>query len=741
MRFRKKEGIAWIAGIFLLALLVRIYAFTSLPRRAITDDAYEYNYIAQHIVKAVTGAQIEYKDTFLRYGASRGWLFPLFIAAVYQMFGNQPQYVMLLQMLLDAFTCVLIYALGKEIFSKRVGIAAALLSAFYPAFLYYSTMLYQETTTIFLLTLFVLLLCRAIRRKKPSLYFVPGVLIMVISFYRSGFLFFSLFTAPVLFVILWFHYNKDRLLCFFYFCMGVCCMVVLYGAFSYRVSGSFTFNKPSIAWSIYETTHRDGWVTDTFAPTPTEELREVAQEYSYALSADSHRLGLPPQMYLIATFRYIRNNLLSYLSQFITRCKRMWTYIETYPGRWHDPIVWGQIMFHRALIILALMGIPLSLTVWHHSALFIAIFLYLTVAFIPTIGLPRYAVPAMPFVIILAAYTAFFLVSILGKLKNQLMYGSLRAPLLFTGVMAVMVCYLDIPLLLRLFPPASPIFCYTITIILTNLFLITATFFLYRIFTLSSRGKRSSRRAILFSLVTLMLIYNNDALASKTWQEWQVPLSSTRQKIKQTIVLPADFNPDAYREAHVVIDMFPGGGQDYSFHVEANGELIKSYPNGIKAKEGKFDNTFFGLYKSFFFDTYKLKPEDLRQWYEIELPQHLLQNSTHLVIECSLDGMVDRNKNHVVIFGDYQTTSDSNFYVGPCIPRGDEDTSLAKIMPYSGDYRFERVTPLYSIKTQSEYYNCCTWQKEDISGTPGIQSGSYRIRVELISNDGSQVIL
>jgi len=62
-------------------------------------------------------------------------------------------------------------------------------------------------------------------------------------------------------------------------------------------------------------------------------------------------------------------------------------------------------------------------------------------------------------------------------------------------------------------------------------------------------------------------------------------------------------------------------------------------------------------------------------------------------------------------------------------------------MPYSGDYRFERVTPLYSMKTESEYYNGFTWQKEDLSSARGIQAGSYRIRVELIGQDGSQVIL
>ena len=85
-------------------------------------------------------------------------------------------------------------------------------------------------------------------------------------------------------------------------------MTILYGTFSYGISGSFTVNKPSIAWSIYETTYRDGWPSDTFAPTLTKELEEVAQEYNYTISPDSHQLGLSPKIYLIATIRYILNN-------------------------------------------------------------------------------------------------------------------------------------------------------------------------------------------------------------------------------------------------------------------------------------------------------------------------------------------------------------------------------------------------------------------------------------------------
>jgi hypothetical protein len=45
------------------------------------------------------------------------------------------------------------------------------------------------------------------------------------------------------------------------------------------------------------------------------------------------------------------------------------------------------------------------------------------------------------------------------------------------------------------------------------------------------------------------------------------------------------------------------------------------------------------------------------------------------------------------------------------------------------------------MNTVSEYFDGATWQHKDLSPKRGIQSGSYRIRVELTGTDGSQVIL
>ncbi len=725
----------------MVALLLRLYALHYLPQRPVTDDAYEYEYIARNLPTAIAGEPLEDENRFTYFGAKRGWLYPLFIAGIYQVCGPHDFFVRLAQALIDALSCLLIYGIGKSIFSRTAGVIAASIYALYPGFIYYSTMLYQETTAVFLLSLCFFSLQKAFSRTRFSLYFISGVLVTMVTFYRSGFLFLPLLMAPVLLMTLWLYYKKSFLRSFLYFVAGFLCMFIIYGAFSYRVSRSINLNKPSIAWSFYETIHRDGWVSDTFAPTPTQELYQITQNYNPPLLIGNQAQKLTPEVYLQAGILLIRKRPVAFLSQMLKRATRMWMYVETYPARWHSAKIWGQLHLHRSLIILGLLGIVLSFPHWFHCWPFYLIFLYVNAVYIPIIGIPRYAVLAMPFVIIVAAYALLNILYILIHERNRLL--SYRFSLLCccAVITASLFLYLDVPALLGVFPHTPPATLYAITIIMMNALFMVLAIVLYRIFALSITLKHLSLYAAAIPLFVIMVCGTNDALTSKTWQEWHCILFSPDQKIRQTILLPDDLNVDDYDRAALMIDMFPGGGHEYDLQVTANGEVVQRYQGGIKSSEAKFDKKFFGLYKSFLFDTYKLKPEDLRQWYEIALPPHMLRDNTRLVIECSIAGSGDPRKNHVLIFGDYQTTGDSNMYIGPCLPRGDEDTSLAKIMPYSGDYRFERVTPLASKGTISDYYNGQEWQETDLADVRGIQSGSYRIRVELISKDGSQVVL
>jgi len=98
--------------------------------------------------------------------------------------------------------------------------------------------------------------------------------------------------------------------------------------------------------------------------------------------------------------------------------------------------------------------------------------------------------------------------------------------------------------------------------------------------------------AAALSLLAVMIVYTNHDLTSKTWQEWHCLLFSPHQKIRQTILLPADFHVDDYDRAALMIDMFPGGGHEYDLQVTANGEVVQRIRGGLnQAKRNSTKNS------------------------------------------------------------------------------------------------------------------------------------------------------
>ncbi len=394
----RENKIVWMTGIFILALLLRISALVGLPLKMVSDDDFQYHYIAQNINAAIRGEELEDKKMFLEYATVRGWGYPIFLAGVYSVFESRAGYARLIQCIIDSISCLLIFCIGKNFFNEKIGFTAALTASLYPSFIYHSTLLYQETTTIFLILLYVFFMDKACAQKKISLFFVSGILLTILSFYRSGFILLPLVIVPVLVLILKHLYTKNYVHFFASFVAGATFMFVLYGSFIYVLTGSLTLNKPAVAWSFYETLHRDGWISDTFAPTATKELIEVAQEHSFTIPEDGNVSNLSSKVYLIAGLRIIQANPIAFMLQFIKRFNRMWTYVVTYPGRWHDKHVWVQQVFHRCIVNLALFEVPLSFCfrLWPRYLFF----LFLNAVYIPIVGNPRYALPAMPFVII-----------------------------------------------------------------------------------------------------------------------------------------------------------------------------------------------------------------------------------------------------------------------------------------------------------------------------------------------------
>jgi 4-amino-4-deoxy-L-arabinose transferase-like glycosyltransferase len=83
----------------------------------------------------------------------RAPLYPALIAILYAVFGVKPLAIQLAQSLLAAGTCLLVFEIGRRLFSERVGLIAAAAAALHPMIMRYVPDIQVETLLTFLYTL------------------------------------------------------------------------------------------------------------------------------------------------------------------------------------------------------------------------------------------------------------------------------------------------------------------------------------------------------------------------------------------------------------------------------------------------------------------------------------------------------------------------------------------------------------------------------------------------------------
>lgn len=106
---------------------------------------------------------------------SRPPLYPVFLAAVYAVFGTHYEAMWYVQAVLKSLTIFPVYCLGKRLFSPSIGLWAAGLYALYPSFDMVAT-LYRENLVTFVLILFLCALVVAMREHRRSALLAAGVL-------------------------------------------------------------------------------------------------------------------------------------------------------------------------------------------------------------------------------------------------------------------------------------------------------------------------------------------------------------------------------------------------------------------------------------------------------------------------------------------------------------------------------------------------------------------------------------
>ncbi len=160
-RCDRRAALGLVGMILLSAVAVRAaYCVLVIPpgkglTSAANDDA-EYDGYALNLLN---GRGMAYEDG--RPSAQRLPGYPLFLAGVYGLFGHFYLAVRLIQCVIGAVSCLLLYLVMARWFSQRVGLVAAGILAVYPMHVWLSGELLSENLTILGLLLILLALCWA----------------------------------------------------------------------------------------------------------------------------------------------------------------------------------------------------------------------------------------------------------------------------------------------------------------------------------------------------------------------------------------------------------------------------------------------------------------------------------------------------------------------------------------------------------------------------------------------------
>ncbi len=120
-------------SIFTAALIIRLtFGVFLLPEtyRTPSGDAHEYDLLARNLM---AGRGLTDGKNY----SQRVPMYPLFLAAIYSIFGHHYPIVRFLQSLLGVLVCFLIYRIGTMTYGPSVGLISASLSAIYPPFIRY----------------------------------------------------------------------------------------------------------------------------------------------------------------------------------------------------------------------------------------------------------------------------------------------------------------------------------------------------------------------------------------------------------------------------------------------------------------------------------------------------------------------------------------------------------------------------------------------------------------------------
>jgi dolichyl-phosphate-mannose-protein mannosyltransferase len=180
-----------IRRLLMLAALVAVahgafFTYYQSPDWATVADQEGYRRLARSVAETGRFTRFPQSDRFIP-EVIRTPGYPLFVAAIYIVFGTSQIAVASAQIALFALLVLVVYAIARQCTTDRVALGAAFLTALYPTFPYFAALVMTEVWTTVVLTFAVAAAFRAHRTKSTAAFLITGLLFGTTALSRPAF--------------------------------------------------------------------------------------------------------------------------------------------------------------------------------------------------------------------------------------------------------------------------------------------------------------------------------------------------------------------------------------------------------------------------------------------------------------------------------------------------------------------------------------------------------------------------
>jgi tetratricopeptide (TPR) repeat protein len=428
-QFFQKETFV-IVGLFLLAFVIRLIYLNQitsspdfdLPQR---DPLWHYDW-----AKEIAKSNFIGKEVFFR-----APLYPYFLGIIYTFFGVSFYLPRLIQIIIGSLSCVFIFLLAKRLFNRTVGIIASVIASFYAPFIHFDAEFELPVLEVFLDLSVLLLLLSAGTKLKKRWWLLAGIIFGLSAILRPNILIFLPFVLLWICIRLW-KENKNKIIfSSLYFLLGTILIISPVTIRNWVVGKDFVLisSQGGINFFIGNNIESDG-KTASAAPgmLPYEGYKDNIWLTSIKLAEKNLGKKLKPSeisnFWYKQSLHFITTHPLKYLQLLGKKFYFFWNSYEIennkdlyFYSRWSSLLrllLWDHLLRFPFGIVgpLAIWGLVLNAKYWKKYFLLYAFIFSYMLSVISFFVASRFRLPVIPFLIIFASYSIYWLVE---KIKNK----------------------------------------------------------------------------------------------------------------------------------------------------------------------------------------------------------------------------------------------------------------------------------------------------------------------------------